>query len=567
MQGISHNGPISGIAACGPYIATAGYDSQVILWDRASGDAVAGARHDDLANQCAFSPDGALLATASSDASLRVFETPRMRLRLAYTGHGDDVMQVKFDPTGRTIASCSYDGTLHVIGLDGRLLARCEGHRGLIEGFTWSPDGASLRSCGTDGTIRTWNAATGACIDVLGDLPCDVDDILQISHTTWVAAMDSGALLVADDTGRTLLPAHEAGVKCLTRRGSQMLSIGYDQTYKLWSLRGRLPELLVHGELDKDAWARSACILDDGCIAFASFGSRYLVHDPWTGRWDHGQYRPSPSLNAVRSVNGAIHAIGDAGLLFVDGKPRQGMGSLCNALCVDGDIPLAAGQQGALFNADSGEVLYRHAAPINCIEPLKTEGEPGAPSTIVLGGYDGAVVRVHIRAGRVMDAQVLQVGATAVKGLSFDKGRLFCGLADGTLVIVDATSLAVLHRTTGAHDSILNGVSFFEQGFVTVSRDLTMRRWKPDGQHIDTIATRHAKSIKCVATSADGRYTATGSYAGTVDVFGHREGRWMGRLRRLTLRGVSSLTWCTQRAAFCAAGYDGHIYEVPCHGH
>jgi WD40 repeat protein len=403
---------------------------------------------------------------------------------------------------------------------------------------------------------------------VLDDLPCDVDDIVCLSNETWIAAMDSGSLLVVDGGRRTLVPAHEAGVKCLTRAGNRLLSIGYDQKYKLWSLEGPLPELLVQGAIGSDAWARSACLLDDGHIAFASFGSRYLIHDPLSGHWERSDYCSSPSLNAVRASDGVTFAIGDAGVLFADGLAMRGMGSLCNALAVvDDHLVLTAGQQGVLFDGRSGERLYCHAAPINCIEPLELGDAPNGGCKVVLGAYDGSLVRVSIRARRVSDVETLRVGATAVKGISLRDGLLFCGLADGTLVIVDARSFKVLHRTTGAHDSILNGVSFFEGGFVTVSRDLTMRRWRRDGVPIDTIATRHPKSIKCVATSEDGRYTASGSYAGTVDVYDHRGACWQGRLRRLTLRGVSSLTWCSERGAFFAAGYDGHVYEVNVHEH
>lgn len=56
---MKHIGPIAGIAAHGPWIATAGYDNRLILWDAASREPLARATHDHLANACDFSGDAA----------------------------------------------------------------------------------------------------------------------------------------------------------------------------------------------------------------------------------------------------------------------------------------------------------------------------------------------------------------------------------------------------------------------------------------------------------------------------------------------------------------------------
>jgi toxoflavin biosynthesis protein ToxC len=53
-----HLGPIAGIAAHGDWIATAGYDNQIILWNALQREAIARVFHDHLVNHCAFSSDG-----------------------------------------------------------------------------------------------------------------------------------------------------------------------------------------------------------------------------------------------------------------------------------------------------------------------------------------------------------------------------------------------------------------------------------------------------------------------------------------------------------------------------
>ena len=104
---ICHDGPISGVATNGTHVATAGYNHQLILWNVADGTPISSAFHDDLINQCHFSPDGKRIATASADGSMRVFSVPGLRITHLYTGHKDDVAQVQFSPCGAFLATCS----------------------------------------------------------------------------------------------------------------------------------------------------------------------------------------------------------------------------------------------------------------------------------------------------------------------------------------------------------------------------------------------------------------------------------------------------------------------------
>src|SRR5580704_13612029 len=173
---MQHVGPISGIACySGKYIATAGYDNQVILWDATSGLSIARGFHDHLVNECEFDPHGEFLVTASSDYTARLWTLPDLRLAKVLNGHSDDVMRAAFSPTGEFIATCSYDSTVAVFQRDGTMLHRLKGHQGLVEGFDWSKDGGKIRSCGTDGTIRTWDVHSGACLEVKNLDGIDID--------------------------------------------------------------------------------------------------------------------------------------------------------------------------------------------------------------------------------------------------------------------------------------------------------------------------------------------------------------------------------------------------------
>lgn len=97
---IQHRGPISGIAAWqDTYVATAGYDNQVICWDQRTGQALSRSVHDHLANQCVFSPDGRHLLTSSSDYTARLWTVPDLRLVAVFADQADDVEMSVFHPS------------------------------------------------------------------------------------------------------------------------------------------------------------------------------------------------------------------------------------------------------------------------------------------------------------------------------------------------------------------------------------------------------------------------------------------------------------------------------------
>src|SRR5271166_4511073 len=81
--------------------------------------------HADVAYALAFSPDGRILASASGDSTVKLWEaTTGYQLR-TLAGHTAEVSSVIFSPDGRTIASGSDDQTIRLWNsADGRELKK-----------------------------------------------------------------------------------------------------------------------------------------------------------------------------------------------------------------------------------------------------------------------------------------------------------------------------------------------------------------------------------------------------------------------------------------------------------
>lgn len=556
---IAHRGPIAGIAAHGELIATAGYDNQLILWDRRQRVALARASHDHLVNHCHFSADGRWLVSAASDHSARVWSVPSLRLHAVLHGHDDDVDMAVFSPDERHIATCALDRCVRIFARDGRCLHTLRGHDGNVLSLAWTADSRYLLSSSVDGTIRQWDAERGVALRVT-DLRMRSDSVVVGPDGVVYAGDDRGRIAIIADGRVSFIEAHRAGVKTLALDARQgvLASLSYDRTLAVWRIDGeRGLRALARTPLPATIWARAATILDDGRIATGTFGATYALFDPATLRWDVRGVAAGAAINAILAVEERVYTVGDAGQVRIDGRATASMGSLCNFLVAAGGRVLCGGQLGRLFDADSGELLYEHHSPLNCGVAFTRGGQ----AHLALGSYTGEILIFLFHGGRPRLQTSLRIYENAVKGLSVDAGLLFsvCASTDiGWHRIADWSLAGLIRR---AHERIANACcALGGAGFASVGRDRVLRLWQ-DGAVDGAYDSPHRHSVKCVAVDAARTLLASGAYDGTVALFDLARRVWLP-LARPTAAGIASIVWDDARRCFLAASYDGAVYAV-----
>ncbi|WP_254564238.1 WD40 repeat domain-containing protein [Oscillatoria sp. HE19RPO] len=559
---IFHYAPISGVATLREdFIATAGYDNQVILWNAQSGIPLTRVNHDHLVNQCEFSPDGRLLVSASSDYTARIWSVPEMRLLTVLNGHSDDVVKASFCPSGQRIATCSYDGTLRIFNIDGKCLLVCEGHTGLIETFDWNIDGTKIMSCGTDGTIKIWCSLSGKIKNNYHKFDYDIDTLVSLGVNNFIAGNDKGEIITYINESFCFYQAHKSGIKQLVKYDNLLLSAGYDQEVILWEIsqEGNINKI-CSDQVPVSVWTRSASFINSKTIVFASFGSTYISWSWLNKTWDCRSWQASYSKNSLALRGQEIFSTGDSGIVFKNDSKIADVSSLCNCITLNNDFCFVAGHTGTIFEAFHNNLIFKHTSSINCCcSYLDLEGR----QIFVFGAYDGTLIFVLVSHEKLKpQINCINLGCNAIKGIAFGWNSLLCGSADGSLILVDSITKKTKNIQKQAHDGIVNGVTIYKNGFVTVSRDLTIRLWTEDGNLKKILKSRHPKSIKCVATSSDGYLTASGSYGGHIDIYNHLSGEWIGDIKRPTMSGISDINWSDSLSCFVASSYDGKIYYV-----
>lgn len=89
----------------------------------------------------------------------RRMETATSSLVGTCSGHTAEVSSVEFTPTGELLASCSSDRTVRLWDTNTfaeRIVLR--GHSQGVSDVSWSPDGVLLASASDDEAVRIWDA-------------------------------------------------------------------------------------------------------------------------------------------------------------------------------------------------------------------------------------------------------------------------------------------------------------------------------------------------------------------------------------------------------------------------
>ncbi|PVU94695.1 hypothetical protein BB560_005918 [Smittium megazygosporum] len=250
-------------------LATASEDMSIKLWDVETGEFERTLKgHTKSVHDISFDPSGRYLASCSSDLTIRIWDSQNdyKNIRTLY-GHDHSVSSVCFLGADK-LASASRDKTIKIWEFNtGYCIKTITGHAEWVRYISPSEDLKYLVSASNDQTVRLWDTNTGECKqDLRGH-----DNVVECAYIVPVASYEYIHKLIKMDNK----------VKFATEPGQFVVSCSRDKTIKLWDYTGQA----IYTFIGHDNWVRGLVFHSSGkFIISVSDDKTMKVWDLSTGR-------------------------------------------------------------------------------------------------------------------------------------------------------------------------------------------------------------------------------------------------------------------------------------------
>lgn len=166
------------LSRTGKLLASKTQFSIITIWDIDTGEELWSWRDHEMITSVAISPDEKLAVTGSFE-TVRAWSILSGGLKHNFTGHKGWISEVVFAPNGKMLATASNDQSIKLwdLTVEETLNIKNDGHRGWVNILAFSPKGTLLASAAHDNTLQLWDVSMASSEGMLGKHDAWINDL------------------------------------------------------------------------------------------------------------------------------------------------------------------------------------------------------------------------------------------------------------------------------------------------------------------------------------------------------------------------------------------------------
>ena len=229
----------------GRLLASASADGAVKVWNVEAGTLThAFDASNNAIGVLAVSPDERWLALAGNENKITLWDANAGRTANELNGHTGSIRQMAFSPNGRILASVSRDQSVILWDMDsGQPIHHLSGYKHEILALAFAPNGRRIATSDSEGEIKYWEITTGK---LAGYFQAHDDRITALAFSPdgkWLASGGADSFLKLWDTGlerddRVLTGVPDA-VQALafTPDSEWLVAAGTSDAIRIWNVK------------------------------------------------------------------------------------------------------------------------------------------------------------------------------------------------------------------------------------------------------------------------------------------------------------------------------------------